>query len=108
METILIATDFSEASRNASFYGVKLAKLLGAKVVLLNVYSFVAPTADTETTAINKVLRQDSRDGLRSEVGRLDPIGTVEIEKRGVQGDPSKVILSEARKVKATWIIAGM
>src|SRR5438128_10171989 len=105
METILIATDFSEASRNASFYGTKLAKLLGAKVVLLNVYPFVIPSADPVTTVTNKELKHHSREGLKHEVGWLDLKGTVEIEKRSVHGDPAEVILSEAKKVNASWII---
>lgn len=108
METILIATDFSEASRNASFYGTKLARLLGARVVLLNVYSFLVPSADPVTTITNRELKHLSKEGLRHEVGWIDLKGTVEIEKRSVHGDPSEVILSEAKKVKATWIVAGM
>lgn len=109
METILIATDFSEASRNASFYGVKLAKLLGAKVVLLNVYSISVPVADPAIITItNQGLNRSSKEGLRQEVGWLDIKGTVEVEKRSVPGDTAEAILSEAKKVKATWIVAGM
>ena len=37
MKTILITTDFSEASANASFYGTLLAKDMGANIMLLHV-----------------------------------------------------------------------
>lgn len=108
METILIATNFPEASRNASFYGVKLAKLLGDKVVLLYVYSFMAPSADPVAITTNNAMLYHSREGLRTEVGWLDLKGTVDIEKHSVQVDPVEVILSEANKVNATCIFAGM
>jgi nucleotide-binding universal stress UspA family protein len=108
METILIATDFSEASRNASFYGTKLAKLLGAKVVLVNAYPYQMPTSGTLISMTNEELRHSSRQNLKHEVGWLDLKGEVEIEKHNVQGDAVEVILSEARRLKATWIVAGM
>lgn len=111
MEIILIATDFSEASRNAFFYGTKLAKLLGAKVVLLNVYSFTSstsPASESVVTIQNEELKHNSREGLKQEVEWLDLKGTVEIEKHSVQGTAAEVILSEAKKVKASWIVAGM
>jgi nucleotide-binding universal stress UspA family protein len=39
METILIATDFSAAAKNAVNYGADLAKFFDAKIVLLNIFS---------------------------------------------------------------------
>jgi nucleotide-binding universal stress UspA family protein len=109
METILIATDFSEASRCASFYGMKLAQVLGAKVVLLNVYSIAVPDPDPTVSHIMvEELSQNSKIGLHREVEWLDLEGPVEIEKRSLYGDSPEVILTEARKVKATWIVAGM
>jgi hypothetical protein len=38
MKTILIATDFSPAARNASLYGVELANDLKAKIILFNAF----------------------------------------------------------------------
>ena len=36
MKTILIATDFSRASRNPSLYGVQFARAINANVILFN------------------------------------------------------------------------
>jgi hypothetical protein len=43
MKAILIATDFSTASRNESLYGLKLAKALQAKIILFNAYNVPLP-----------------------------------------------------------------
>ena len=39
MKTVFIATDFSAASHNASKYGVEMASVLGANIVLFNAYT---------------------------------------------------------------------
>ena len=43
MKTILIATDFSTASHNASMYGVEFAKAINAKIILFNAYIIPKP-----------------------------------------------------------------
>src|SRR4051794_36483879 len=109
METILIATDFSEASRNASFYGTRLAKLLNARVILLNVYSFGVPSVDPAIlTELQDELQKASYEGLKKEMQWLERKETLEIEKRSVVGSPAQEILAEAKRVGASWIVAGM
>ena len=43
MKKIIIATDFSIASRNASVYGIALAKAIDAKIILFNAYKIPNP-----------------------------------------------------------------
>jgi nucleotide-binding universal stress UspA family protein len=107
METILIATDFSDASRNALFYGAKLGHTLGAKIILLNVYPLAFPTANASRIFSSQQLHECSRQGLKDDLKWLGLKGHVQIEKCSRQGDPTQVILSVAREVKASWIIAG-
>src|SRR5690242_18263033 len=109
METILIATDFSNASRNASFYGIRLAKLLHAKVILLNVYSYGVPSVDPAIlTGLQDEFQRASSEGLANDAAWLEPLDGVDLEKRSVAGSTVPEILDEAKKVGARWIIAGM
>lgn len=66
METILIATDFSAAAKNATDYGVKLAKYFNARVVLVHAYP-VPPTDYESGFAIDMMqsLREAGDEGLK-------------------------------------------
>ena len=43
MKTVLIATDFSKAARNALVYGLQVAKEINANVILFNAYTVPTP-----------------------------------------------------------------
>lgn len=43
MQTFLIATDFSAASRNATQYGIELARAFNARVILVSAYQLRNP-----------------------------------------------------------------
>lgn len=51
MKTILLATDFSSAARNACLYGIELAKSFNARLILFNAYQQV-PVPVTEIPVI--------------------------------------------------------
>jgi nucleotide-binding universal stress UspA family protein len=46
MKTILVPTDFSEASKNAINYGVEMAKATGTKIILFHAYHVPPTTID--------------------------------------------------------------
>src|SRR5687768_1927619 len=109
MKTILIATDFSVASKNAAFYGVKLASLFNARVILLNVYPEVKPSKILPFLQNRKQeLRLQSRLNLRNEIRFLNIPEALDVIKRCEEGMPEEVILKVAKEVGANWIIAGM
>jgi nucleotide-binding universal stress UspA family protein len=54
MKTILVATDFSEVSKNATQYAVGLAKVMGAKIILF--HSFHVPVVTTDVIVIAPAL----------------------------------------------------
>lgn len=56
MKTILIATDFSEASRNASFYGVELPKEINARIILFEAFTIPKPISPLELSTYKKNL----------------------------------------------------
>lgn len=108
MKTILIATDFSESSQNATEYGIALANVLEAGVVLLNVYSPMIPISDTvvyisdeEMKANSELLLQEASEKIQTKLN-----GTLEILAEG--GEASQCIVDVARKVNAAWIVCGM
>jgi nucleotide-binding universal stress UspA family protein len=108
METILIATDFSPASQNATSYGTELAKFLDAKVVLLNVCEPVLVAPDSVIAMTQDEVIASSEDLLRKEVQKLKDAGSVNVEFLVEEGLPSQTINTVANRVKAKWIIAGM
>jgi nucleotide-binding universal stress UspA family protein len=108
MQTILIATDFSEASKNASLYGIDLAKSIEARVVLLHVYPRVVPSPETGLMYTNAELESIANERLATEVNSLDTGDSVVIEKTTVQGSASEEIMKAAEAVNASFIVAGM
>jgi nucleotide-binding universal stress UspA family protein len=109
MKTILIATDFSTASKNAAFYGTRLAKLLNARVILLNVYPKSMPSKIFPFLKDRKQeLLRDSKFKLRNEIRFLNIPENVEILKKSEEGEVAPVILNVAKEVGATWIVAGI
>lgn len=109
MKTILIATDFSEASRNAAVFGLELAKAFDSKVILVSAYMAV-PVPLTETPAIiiaddmNKYTQQQ----LQMEEKFINANGKVTVETICKNGPAVQAILDAAKQKKAGLIVVGM
>src|SRR5664279_3701330 len=107
MKTILIATDFSSASRVASLYGVQLAKALNAKIILFNAYKVphAAPALELGISRYDIMMQIDKK--LMDEADVLDP-------KRGLvdimcdEGEAASAILNIVKEKAIDFIIAGM
>ena len=107
MQRILIATDFSTAARNASLYGVELAKHFETTAILFSSYRVPPPpSAFIYTLSKYDLMLQTDRRLLR-EADFLDPTKElIEIAcDEGFAGDP---IISIANEKKVDYIIAGM
>ena len=107
MKTILIATDFSNASRNASLYGVELAKALDAKIILFNAYEVPqpAPGLGVSVSRYDIMMQTDKR--LLEESDFLDPKREI-IEILCDEGAPEDAIINIAKEKNVDFIIAGM
>ena len=108
METILIATDFSPAARNALVYGIELAKSIQAKIALLHVCQPILSAADMFVVTTEEELMKSSEELLRKEVHDLPNQDTLAIEYFVEEGLPSEVIKWVAKSVKAKWMVIGM
>jgi nucleotide-binding universal stress UspA family protein len=107
MNTILVATDFSDASRNASVYGVNLARALNAKVLLFNTYKVAtpAPALSVSVSGYDVMMQTDKR--LLDEAAFLDPDSEM-IDVSCDEGETADAIINIASEKKADLIIAGM
>ena len=107
MKTILIATDFSPASRNASLYGIELAKALKANIILFNAFDSgvsKSPILNKSKSRYEALMQSDKR--LLEEAEFLDPEHTVMdvICDEGVAYDS---IMEVANEKKVDCIVVG-
>ena len=107
MKTILIGTDFSAASRNASLYGVQLAKDIGANIILFNAYEVPVLVSGLGVRISRYSVMMETHKRLLEEAGILDPAGTM-IETLCDEGVAEDAILNIAKEKKADFIIIGM
>ena len=107
MKTILIATDFSNASGNASLYGVELAKAINANIILFNAYKVPPPAPALNVTISRYDIKMQTDKRLLEEAGFLDPTRTT-IEIICDEGVAEEAIIDIANEKKADIIITGM
>jgi nucleotide-binding universal stress UspA family protein len=107
MKTILIATDFSGASRNASIYGIRLAKVLKAKVILFSAFRLPPhnPYLDMSMARYAIMMQTDKR--LLHEADFLDPQRTT-VDIICDEGVAVDAIMNMANEKKVDFIIIGM
>jgi nucleotide-binding universal stress UspA family protein len=108
MKTILVATDFSNASDNAVNYGAALAGAFNARLILFNAYQVPIPVSETPII----ISREDIESGLqykmKAETKRLEAAHTINISTDYKEGPAANTILKAAGEEKADLIIAGM
>ncbi len=107
MRTILIATDFSDASRNASYYGLALAKEIGANVCLFNSYKLPTPAAGLGVSVSGYDVKMQTDGKLLEEASKLNP-GNKDIQIISDEGDAGEAIIRLANEKKFDFIITGM
>ncbi|MEP7229219.1 MAG: universal stress protein [Ginsengibacter sp.] len=107
MRTILIATDFSDASRNASYYGLALAKEIGANVCLFNSYKLPTPAAGLGVTVSGYDAKMQTDAKLLEEAVKLD-LGNKNIQIISDEGNAGEAIIKLANEKKFDFIITGM
>ncbi len=110
MKTILAAIDFSPASSKVVTESVQLARLLGARVVLMHAIN--PPLFGAEFSGVvvgnlvelTRAMEQEDNEWLRRFSRRFkDVVSAVRTET----GFPVRVILDAARRLKAAFIVLG-
>jgi nucleotide-binding universal stress UspA family protein len=109
MNTILIATDFSDAAHNAVIYGIELAKTFKANVILFNAYQQVPfPVTEGPVIFSPEEMREIAREQLAREEQILDRPAVLSIKTIYEESMPAAGILKAAKDHNADLIIVGM
>lgn len=108
MKNILIATDFSGASRTAAMYGAALARQFGANIFLFHAYQTPIQVPESYVLYTSDDVWAAAKELLQKEIEAINPSGDLNIEITGGEGMATQAILKEAERVKADLIICGM
>lgn len=108
METILIATDFSSAARNATIYGFELARSIKAKVILFTSYHLPTSFPENTVNLSPKELERNSYRLLLQEAETLDPRRTVALATESKEGQSTEAIIAAAAENNVSHIVVGM
>ena len=108
MYTFLVAVDGSQHSRRAVQYAARRARASSCRIELLHVEApvmawEVGAVSSTETVAISR----DGESRVLLDAGVREFDHGVIVAKHAVEGDPAKVILEQAAKLKADEIVIG-
>lgn len=106
MRTIVVGIGGGETAKEAGRQAVQLAAALGATV------HFVTVVEEDEAAIVcagNDVWEIHSIDAARASVQRfVDSLGVdIEFEVVAAEGDPAKVLISEAERIGADLIVVG-
>ena len=107
MKTILIATDFSPAARNASLYGIELANATNAKIILFNAFKVGAsPLSELKKNKLRYEALMQSDKQLLDEANFLDPKHEI-MDVICDEGGAYRSIMDVANEKKVDCIVVG-
>jgi nucleotide-binding universal stress UspA family protein len=108
MKTILIPIDYSDASKNASLYGIELARFMKAKVVLFHSYHIPVPATEVPILISYDELEKENVNRLNTEKRSVDPSNELDIECVALAGFAVDNIVEVQDLNKPDLIIMGM
>lgn len=110
MKKILVATDFSDAARNAVRYAAGLAQEFNASLHLLHVFLEPAPALDVPVTWGNSVEaeQKEKEVQLRKEADNLAASFPVQVTTDVIMGFTGESIADQADKQGADLVVVGM
>lgn len=108
MKTIFIATDFSTAAISAVQYGVSLAEVLNAKVILFNAYNIPLSLPDSWVAVNPTEVKQTAENYLNEQATALKKITRKPIQILALEGAPVNLILEETEKIDDCMVVLGM
>ncbi len=108
MKTIMIATDFSNASYSAVKYGIRLGAILDIRVVLFHAFQVVTIIPDAYTSIDINDLKETAEKELRKEAMELRQNSSQIIDVLAVEGDESTMIQLYANRYSECLLICGI
>jgi len=109
MKKIVVPIDFSDASRNASEYAVRLAKIFNAEVELMHVYKELIPATvgpEPWTVRVSPAFARNEK-LINDEVDFLKRKYNVEIKSIIKKGFKSESISDEIKEAEADLVVMG-
>lgn len=111
MKNILVPTDFSAESENATEYAAALAQDFNAKLILVNIIVPPIVIEDTSASAYlmtkTEILDRDKK-LLKKEIEKFSKKFSLKVEGFIREGSPSEIIMQFARSKHADVIVMGM
>jgi nucleotide-binding universal stress UspA family protein len=104
-QTIVLGYDASESANAALAAAIRVAPLLGAKVVVVFGYS-INPLGGFQEGSIREALEEVGRHAVGRAVADLEAAG-IAVESRLVSGKPADALIDVAKEVDAAAIIVG-
>lgn len=108
MTTVIIATDFSKASHNASKYGIELASMVGADIVLVHAFSVPVTVPEPISPVNSAEMKKAAESRLLDEVKLLRKSSLQPIEIIAEEGKQADIVLATAAKYRNPLIICGL
>lgn len=110
MKKILVATDFSDAAKNAALYAAALAQEFNASLHLLHVFLEPAPAIDVPVVWADTVenTRKEKTALMKAEAAALEAALPVQVTTDVVMGFTGDSIADEADKAGADLVVVGM
>jgi nucleotide-binding universal stress UspA family protein len=108
MKKILIATDFSDAARNAGQYGLHLAQAFNATAILFHVFQPLYAAADIPQYVVSADIKQIALHNLAAEAEFLDTDRYPDFFTYTEEGPVAKTIVQKCEANAIDLIVVGM
>ncbi len=105
MTALVLGYDASESANAALAATIRVAPLIGAKVVVVFGF-YISPLGGLQEGSIREALEGVGRHAVGRAVADLEAAG-IEVESRLVSGKPADVLIDVAKEVGAAAIVVG-
>jgi nucleotide-binding universal stress UspA family protein len=109
MNSILVATDFSNPSRGAAAYAAALAKLNGATLTLLHAYLLPTPVSEVPYVMVSvEELQKDNEKLVKEMAEGLENQYDIKVNTLVTIGLPADEVVFQAGEIGADLVVTGM
>ncbi|HLX93071.1 MAG TPA: universal stress protein [Puia sp.] len=111
MKTILVGTDFSAVSRNATVFAAHLASALGARLVLFHAYNLPTAVTDIAYMMVSvEEIQKENEERIKKDADRIFASFGVEVEwlvRIGIPSEEIKILADEKNADLVVMAIRG-
>lgn len=109
MKSILLATDFSDAAKNAADYAAQLSKITGSTLVLFHVWSLPAISGETLAVPLTLIDMEKEKDAaIMEEADRIEKLWDVKAAASHTMGFAAEEIVVAGKLHGSAFAVLGM